>query len=380
MSSAPSTPLLTFEALSSQLAALLAPAARETVSCGQALGRISAGLTPTPHPLPATALAQIDGYAVTALDLAGASALSPVYLPSPPPFVGAGDRLPQGTDAILPPQLLENGGPFATAYGEVFPGEGIWRKGEWLAQDGVICPAGQKITPVHLEMARAAGLETISVLAPIIRLIDVSRNDTLGPNCLLLQGWLEAQGMRSIAYGSGGREKDRIIAALRDHRDLPQADLTLLVGGTGESADDHSRAALAGLGTIISCGAGMNGLTRLVAAAYEGRPILALPASLAPLMLASIALLQPMLDLIVTRPPRLSAPRRLLRKLTSPVGQAELLLLAQDPAGWQVLNTAPPSPMLFLRADAYHIIASGSEGYAPDTMIEAILCQGWTPL
>ena len=124
----------------------------------------------------------------------------------------------------------------------------------------------------------------------------------------------------------------------------------------------------------------MNGLTRLVAAAYEGRPILALPASLAPLMLASIALLQPMLDLIVTRPPRLSAPRRLLRKLTSPVGQAELLLLAQDPAGWQVLNTAPPSPMLFLRADAYHIIASGSEGYAPDTMIEAILCQGWTPL
>lgn len=380
MSSAPSTPLLSFEAVSARLAALLAPAAHETVACAQALGRISAGVTLAPQPLPATALAQIDGYAVTALDLAGASALSPVYLPNPPPFVGAGDRLPQGADAILPPQLLDTGGLFATAYGEVIPGEGIWRKGEWLAQDGMICPQGQKITPVHLEMARVAGLERISVLAPIIRLIDVSRTDRLGPNCLLLQGWLEAQGLRCIAYGSGGREKDRIIAALRDPRALPPADLTLLVGGTGESPDDHSRAALVGHGTLISCGAGMNGLTGLLAAECEGRPILALPASLAPLMLAALALLQPLLDRILTRPRRYGVSRPLLRKLTSPVGQAELLLLAQDAAGWQVLNTAPPSPLLFLRADAYHIIASGSEGYAPDTLIDAIPCQGWTPL
>lgn len=380
MSSAPSPPLLPFEALSARLAALLAPAARETVACEQALGRIAAGVTRTPLPLPPTAIAQADGYAVAALDLAGASALSPVYLPSPPPFVGAGESLPQGADAILPPQLLDGAAPFATAYGEVFPAEGIWRRGEWLAQDELICPAGQKITPLHLDLARAAGLETITVLAPIVRLIDISASERLGPNCLLLQGWLEAQGLRTIAYGSGGREKDRIIAALRDHPDLPHADLTLLVGGTGESRDDQSRAALAALGPLISCGAGINGLACLVAAECEGRPVLALPASLAPLMLASLALLQPMLDRILTRARRPNVPRPLLRKLTSPVGQAELLLLAQDPAGWQVLNTAPPSPMLFLRADAYHIIASGSEGYAPDTVIEATLCQGWTPL
>lgn len=380
MSSAPSFPLIPFEAVSAKLAALLAPAGQHRIPCAEAVGRISAGVTRVPLPLPPTAIAQVDGYAVTALDLAGASALSPVYLPSLPPLVRAGDSLPLGADAILPLQLMDAAAPFASASGEVFPAEGIWRRGEWLAQDDLICPAGQKITPVHLELARAAGLEAITVLAPIVRLIDVSPNDALGPNSRLLQGWLEAQGLRTIAYGSNGRDKDRLIAALTADPDLPQADLTLLIGGTGEGGDDQSHAALAALGTVISCGAGMNGLARLGAAECGGKPVLALPASLAPLMLAATALLQPLIDRILMRPRRLSAARPLLRKLTSPVGQAELLLLAQDPAGWQVLNTAPPSPMLFLRADAYHIIGSGSEGYARDTVIDATLCQGWTPL
>lgn len=380
MSSAPSFPLIPFEAVSAKLAALLAPAGRQTIPCTEALGWVSAGETRAPLPVPPTAIAQADGYAVTALDLAGASALSPVYLPSLPPVVSAGDSLPQGADAILPLQLLDAAGPFASAAGEVFPAEGIWRKGEWLAQDDLICPAGQKITPVHLELARAAGLEAITVLAPVVRLIDVSPSDALGRNSLLLQGWLDAQGLRCIAYGSGGRDKDRILSALKAHPELPQADLTLLVGGTGESDDDHSHAALAAFGTVISCGAGINGLARLGVAEYGGKPILALPATLAPLMLAATALLQPLIDQILMRPRRVSAPRPLLRKLTSPVGQAELVLLAQDPAGWQVLNTSPPSPMLFMRADASVIIGSESEGYAPDTMIEALLCQGWTPL
>ncbi len=68
------------------------------------------------------------GFAVTALDLTGASADLPIGLAAPV-HVLPGDPMPPGTDAVLPPEGVEATGTGFEAVRPIHPGGGVRRAG-----------------------------------------------------------------------------------------------------------------------------------------------------------------------------------------------------------------------------------------------------------
>src|ERR1700720_79139 len=67
---------------------------------GEALGCVAAELLPLTA-YPPYDIAGVDGWALRARDLVGASSYTPLALRSPPSWVEAGDRIPESCDCVL---------------------------------------------------------------------------------------------------------------------------------------------------------------------------------------------------------------------------------------------------------------------------------------
>src|SRR5690349_14819701 len=74
-------------------------------------------------------MAAVDGWALRASDLVGASSYTPLPLMTQPIWVEAGDGIPAGCDCVLDQDLLDQAGPIVQALAEAIPGQGIRRKG-----------------------------------------------------------------------------------------------------------------------------------------------------------------------------------------------------------------------------------------------------------
>src|SRR3954470_10130411 len=161
--------------LDATLAALLAgitPVARVELPLTEALGCIAAELAPL-KALPAFDIAAVDGWAFRSRDLVGASSYSPLPLAGSPVWVEAGDRMPEGCDCVIDPDLVEQTGGLFQAWAEALPGQGVRRSGGDIVEGSLLIVAGRRIRALDLLTARAAGLDTVPVRRPRLRLIDV---------------------------------------------------------------------------------------------------------------------------------------------------------------------------------------------------------------
>src|SRR3954454_1836385 len=122
----------------------LAPLTPADVALESALGCVAAD-NPTRHALPAQDVAIVDGWAMRAHDLIGASSYTPLPLARPPLWVEAGDAIPQGCDCVVDRDVVEVSGPLAQAVAEVAPGQGVRRAGENIAEAAAVIAAGQPL-------------------------------------------------------------------------------------------------------------------------------------------------------------------------------------------------------------------------------------------
>jgi molybdopterin molybdotransferase len=161
--------------LDATLAALLGgiePVAPVELPLTEALGSIAAD-TPPLQALPAFDMAAVDGWAFRSRELVGASSYSPLALTGSPVWVEAGDRLPEGCDCVIDPDLVEQTGRLFQVSAEAIPGQGVRRSGGDIAEGSSFLLAGRKIRALDLLTARAAGLDTVAVRRPRLRLIDI---------------------------------------------------------------------------------------------------------------------------------------------------------------------------------------------------------------
>ena len=86
-------------------------------------------------------VAAVDGWALRASDLVGASSYSPMPLTTQPVWVEAGERIPDGCDCVLDDDSVDRTGPMAQVLAEAIPGQGIRRKGGEIADAGRIVDA-----------------------------------------------------------------------------------------------------------------------------------------------------------------------------------------------------------------------------------------------
>jgi molybdopterin molybdotransferase len=364
----PSNGVLT--SLESALAALLdglAPIAPSLVPLDQALGHIAAEMPPLAQARPVRNTAAADGWAFRALDLVGASTYSPLPLRAIPTWVEAGDAMPEGCDCVLEIDLVDRYGPIAQALAEAVPGKGIRRVGEDVEAGGPAIVAGQKLAAADLLVARSAGIGELAVRAPHARVIDVAAANGTNFTAHFIAESAKASGVTVSDIETVARDATSIAQAL-DNR---ACDLIVLIGGTGAGRTDATAAALAARDALLAHNiALLPGRTAAVGRLGD-TAVVALPGAPDQAFAAFLVLGQPVLDRLAGRSVRRSTILPLMRKISSTVGVAEIVLLKQDQSAWSPLAVGDFSLHAMRSADAWLAVAGGSEGYAAGTPVAA---------
>jgi molybdopterin molybdotransferase len=350
------------------LAALLRdvePVAPVDLPLTEALGCVTAAMPPLgAHP--AHDIAATDGWALRANDLVGASSYSPLPLAAPPIWVETGDAMPAGCDCVLDADAVEVVGPLAEVLAEAVPGQGVRRAGSDIAGATSIATEGRPVSMAALMVARAAGLDRLSVRRPRLRIVNIpgGRATTRAITDLAC-----AAGADVTLVDASARDAASIATAL----DTMACDLLLMVGGTGVGRGDAAVAALAERGEVLVHGIALRPGRTAAIGRIGSVPVVALPGSPDYAFAVWLALVRPVLDRLSVRQVRNSVTLPLARKIASSVGLAEIALLTEVQGAWLPLAVGELPLQAIARADAWLLVPGDSEGFGAGMPADAYL-------
>jgi len=341
------------------------PVAPVELALGEALRCIAAGMPPLKaHPPRDTAA--VDGYAFCARDLVGASSYSPLPLSTPPVWVEAGEAFPAACDCVLDSDSVDVSGPIAQAMAEAIPGQGVRRAGGDMAAGHLVVEAGRRVRPRDLLMARAVGIERLSVRRPRLRIVNVPGSSVTAD---LIAESAQATGADTVSVTAAGRDAGSIAAALDDSA----CDLLLVVGGSGVGRTDAAVTALAARGKILSYGIALQPGRTAATGRLGKTPVVVLPGAPDRALAAWWTLALPVLDRLSGRRPRKTVNLPLARKIASGVGIAEIVLLERKQDLWAALAVGELSLEAIARAEAWLVVSGGSEGFAAGSPVDAYM-------
>lgn len=330
----------------------------------------AAGCIATGGPLlsayPPCDIAAVDGWALRANDLVGASSYSPLPLTEPPAWVDAGDAMPAGCDCVLDAGAVEVSGALALVLAEGFPGQGVGRSGSDVAESAPAATAGYPVGAAALLLARVAGTEKLSVRRPRLRIVNVPGATA---TMQMITDLARAAGLDMVAHEACTRDAVSIAEAL----DVSACDLLLTIGGSGVGRADAAVTALAQRGAEFAHGLALQP-GRTAAAGRLGKvPVAALPGSPGPALAVWFALVLPLIDRLSARQPCRTVTLPLARKIASSVGIAEVALLAEEHKTWMPLAVGEWPLHAIARADAWLLIPASHEGFAASEPVGAYL-------
>jgi molybdopterin biosynthesis enzyme len=354
--------------LDEALAALLdglTPVASSELPIAETLGAISAE-TPLPCPFPTSDVAITDGWAFCAQDLVGASSYSPFPLATPPVWVEAGDRMPSGSDCVVDSDLVERLGSMFQVSGEALPGQGVRRAGSDIGERGMIIAAGQRLRPLDLMLARAAGLKKLAIRRSLLHLINIPAVSGHTVTAQLIAESARAAGADVIYSQADGRDASSVAKAL----EVERYDLIVTVGGTGVGRTDATVEALTRSGGLIAHGIALQPGRSTALGKAGNTPFVALASAPDQALAAWWTLVLPILDRLSGH---LRHPKRLplARKISSSVGLADIALLKEGDGAWMPLAIGDLSLDHIVRADAWLAVPGSSEGFAAGTPVDA---------
>lgn len=352
--------LAPLDAIFRKIDALAVPVKPEPARLAAALGRVLAADIAAPHALPAAAAALHDGLAVRAEVVADAGSYAPVALVPKPVWVEAGDAMPADTDAVLPEDVVTaNGEALAAAT----PGDGVLAAAGDMAAGAVLARAGERLRPLDLAILQAAGIKTLAVRVPKIRVVAgnavAGAADTVAP---LIARLVEASG------GIARHDAKPLADALAD----TTADAVIVVGGSGAGHNDRSVTTLATAGRVDIHGMAIRPGASAALGAVDARPVLIVPGRLdAALAVFAIAGLRMIAKLAGRGRYIATVPVTLTRKVASPVGVAEFVALERIAKDIAAPHAAAPIPLAALaRADGWLLVRAESEGYPEGAPVE----------
>ena len=354
--------------LDAALAALLKgldPLTPVELPLSEAAGCIAAG-NPLLAPRPSCDVAAADGWALCANDLVGASSYSPLPLPTAPAWVDAGDAMPAGCDCVLDADSVEVSGPLAQVLAEGVPGQGVRRAGSDIDGRTPAAAEGYPVGPAALLLARAAGLDRLSVRRPRLRIVNVS-GATLTMH--LIADIARAAGLHVQTHEAGARDAGSIAGAF----EAPTCDLLLTIGGSGVGRKDAAVTAVARRGDVIAHGLALQPGRTAAIGRLGTIHVVALPGSPDHALAAWLALVLPLVDLLSARLPRRPITLPLARKIASSVGITEMVLLAEEHHAWVPLAVGEWPLQAIARADAWLLVPASHEGFAAGAPVDAYL-------
>jgi molybdopterin molybdotransferase len=270
--------LTPIEAYLDVIAGTIRPLAPSLLALTDAEGGVLAEDVTAAVSLPPFDNSGMDGYAVLASDVAGASSSSPVTLPVAAEIaagdIGAyrlvpgtamkimtGAQLPTDADAVVPVEWTDGGDARVSVSRPVAAGNAVRYAGGDAREGEVLLPAGVRMRPMHIAVAASAGRREVLV-RPRPRVVVLSTGDELTePGTPLVPGqiWDSNSFMLAALAREAGAVAFRrsmvpddvagVLPAISEQ--LIRADLVITTGGVSMGGShDVVKAALAELGTV----------------------------------------------------------------------------------------------------------------------------------
>ncbi len=379
-----------------------APLTPTTVDLLAARGRFLAADVTAAEDLPAHPRAAMDGYAVRAADVFGATESNPGYLdlamdipigllPENPLPQGhcarivTGALLPRGADAVVMVEYTEDMGAGAVEFRRpVAPGDNMLLAGEDATLGQCVLPAGTRLRPQEIGLLAAlghervpvGGLPRVGVLSTGDELVPVAASPKPGQirdvNSHALAAMVAAAGGKPRTYPLVPDDLPGITAALAQA--VAENDLTLLSGGSSVGARDFTLDALRGLGAeILAHGVAISPGKPTILACLGGKPVVGLPGQVTSAQIVMLVFGQPLLAHLAgdpeafDRPPR-TFPALLSRNVASKQGREDHVRVrletrpGQLPLAHPVLGKSGLLKTLLL-ADGCIVIPADREGF-----------------
>lgn len=261
--------------------------------------------------LPLVHRSSMDGYAVRAADIFGASESNPAYLevqaqiavdrtpdfqlsPGACAAITTGGTLPDGADAVLMVEHTQDlGGGAIEAWKSLAPGENVMLRGEDATKGTVLLPAGTLLRAPELGLLAAQGIAAVEVhrrpLAGVIstgdELVPVEQAPRPGQvrdvNSLALACMIEEAGAEARQYGLIPDQLDALTSSLATA--VEQCDAVFISGGSSVGIRDLTMDALRSLpeSRILAHGVAISPGKPTIIASVGGVPVLGLPGQVA---------------------------------------------------------------------------------------------------
>jgi molybdopterin biosynthesis enzyme len=301
---------------------------------------------------PSAAIALRDGFAVRAEETADGSAYAPAPLSIAKP-VDTGDAMPAGTDAVALPDAVTIESSIANAVAPVTAGEGMLAA-SMDAEPGIsLLRAGARLRAADVAALHALGISTVKLRRPRVRIVvaRAAEDPVLGGAAALL---------RQLTESAGGE----IVASAADvHLLKDDADLIIVIGGSGQGARDVSAQMLAQAGSVAFHGIGISpGETAALGQAGKAW-VLIVPGRVD----AALAVWATLGEAVMARLASVNfakaeIPVTLARKIASAIGMVEIVLVKREGEGAVPLASGYLPLRTLLAADGYVIIPAESEG------------------
>lgn len=334
------------------LAALLRsiePVAASERARGDVLAYDAAGLDAL-KAWPSHDIAAVDGWALRASDLVGASSYTPLPLMKEPVWLEAGERIPDGCDCALDEDAVDRTGPIVQVLAEAIPGQGIRRKGGEVADTSAIVEAWRPG-----DLRRALGLRVVNVPGGDLTTELIARS-------------LRTTGIEVACVEAASRDVTSIARAF----DAGACDLLVTIGGSGVGRTDATVIALARRGEVIAHGLALQPGRTAAVGRIGNTPVVVLPGAPDQALAVWWTLVLPALDRLVGGQ-RKTRSRPLAQKIASAVGIAEIVLLGEQDGAWVPLAVGDLPLTAIARSDAWLVVPGDSEGYAAGTPVNAYL-------
>jgi molybdopterin molybdotransferase len=386
------------------LDAQLRPLDGETVSLPHASGRVLAEPIVSHVDVPGFDRSTMDGYAVRADTVDGASSYNPISLrvagdamPGAP-FEGhyaadetirimTGAPMPAGSDAVLPAEWADadpHDSQRIVALSAVSPGKNVGQRGEDIAKGTTVLAAGRLLRPQDLGVLSSIGVSEVRVARhPRVRLL-ITGNELLpagtrpagyqitDANGPLLSALVERDGGIVDFPGIVRDDAEAVLAAMR-----ADADVVIVSGGSSVGIEDHAPMLLASHGELAVHGIAMRPSSPTGMGRLDSRVVFLLPGNPVSSLCAYDFFAGRAIRALGGRTkewPYRAVRGKLKRKLSSPVGRLDYARV-KIADGWVEPVAVAGASILSStsRADGFVVVAEDSEGYPAGASVDVWL-------
>ena len=341
---------------------------RSTAELASAIDRTLADDVAIEQSCPQATLSLRDGWALQSDLTTDASSYAPAPIPSAL-RTDAGTPLPPGADAVavLDTVMVRDGALRALA--PVVSGEGVLPVGIDAASGAILVRAGRRLSPLHIALLAATGIERVRIREPRLRIARAGP----GPD-RVLDAVVE---IVTDAIGRAGAlavpaEMNATMAHALTH---PDSDAVVIVGGTGCGRNDNAVTTLAAVGCLDVHGVALVPGETAAFGFVSNRPVLILPGRLDAALAVWHMLGQAMVSRLAANEERpLLRAAKLTRKVSSSAGLAELVPVRCEGEFATPLASGYLPMWALAQANGWILIPAGSEGHQAHTKV---LIRAW---